>query len=728
MPYYKILEKDILYNELRLYPKSEFFMYSGNVYYNNRADITGAHTDTITHIPSGYISLYEANVDRPSDQLIYPFRTKDGSLTSFKTISTSKLNTDFSYGNVVTASYPLSASITIKYYESGSYDLLVGADDRKYRKEVEALRSAINYNSHYNPIYAISSSIRDLTTDEINIIDIPSIFYGSSIQRGSVDLKYYVTGTMIGRAQDLHKDGNLIHTEQPTSPISGSSVGFVLYDEGFVILYNSSDSIVVNTKEMLFNGTSEYLQIFWADNLMNYLYDGGSVGIDSSVYAIFTKMQLGADAKNNKQDPMAKNAKKEDKPNWAESVGYNWKQKYAVSSVPSTINFDPYINSFTISAWIKTSDSGVNPILTLSGFSVDDEAYYVQYGLRVQSNKLRGICGENSLFSTTTVTDGNWHHVALVNYTDPTTYEKKFALYIDGQKESAVGTSGNKKVDIGLAQLLLGADRTGAETVLYYAGSMNNLTIWDTDLSSTQMEELYNDGCTKNLYHCTFKENLMYWIAMEAFETRAANSNTVKYSEIKTGPAAIAHGAHDEIEIVTISDPDTAPSLVDNTAGCQLWSMTPHTERYTGTSTEHTASWVYFGSTGSSSDRVVSSSFSLKFNGTTRTPVMTIFTYAPKGELNSSNNYTFLEYPGVFSHLEKITADVRSYSEPPNIRIKNIASSSYHLYNEPFKKIVYISEVGIFDEDKNLIATAKLANPIKKEEKDEFIFKLKLDL
>jgi hypothetical protein len=36
--------------------------------------------------------------------------------------------------------------------------------------------------------------------------------------------------------------------------------------------------------------------------------------------------------------------------------------------------------------------------------------------------------------------------------------------------------------------------------------------------------------------------------------------------------------------------------------------------------------------------------------------------------------------------------------------------------------------VGIFDEDKNLIGVAKLANPVMKKEIDEYTFKLKLDL
>ena len=45
-----------------------------------------------------------------------------------------------------------------------------------------------------------------------------------------------------------------------------------------------------------------------------------------------------------------------------------------------------------------------------------------------------------------------------------------------------------------------------------------------------------------------------------------------------------------------------------------------------------------------------------------------------------------------------------------------------------FEKITYISKIGIYDKDRNLIGIAKLATPVKKTENREFTFKLKLDI
>ena len=38
-----------------------------------------------------------------------------------------------------------------------------------------------------------------------------------------------------------------------------------------------------------------------------------------------------------------------------------------------------------------------------------------------------------------------------------------------------------------------------------------------------------------------------------------------------------------------------------------------------------------------------------------------------------------------------------------------------------FEKIVYISKIGVYDDQKNLIAVAKLARPVKKSEDRELI-------
>ena len=55
-------------------------------------------------------------------------------------------------------------------------------------------------------------------------------------------------------------------------------------------------------------------------------------------------------------------------------------------------------------------------------------------------------------------------------------------------------------------------------------------------------------------------------------------------------------------------------------------------------------------------------------------------------------------------------------------------SSAYVDPTGSFEKTTYISKIGIYDEDRNLIGLASLAKPVKKTQDRDFTFKLKLDI
>ena len=102
---------------------------------------------------------------------------------------------------------------------------------------------------------------------------------------------------------------------------------------------------------------------------------------------------------------------------------------------------------------------------------------------------------------------------------------------------------------------------------------------------------------------------------------------------------------------------------------------------------------------------------------------MTMFAFAQAGDLNNSQNPTWLT-----SSVEKTTGFTSgAYIESRNHNIKNTMQSEYCGFDEKFEKQVFISKVGIFDKNKNLIGVAKLANPVQKRETDAFTFKLKVD-
>jgi len=229
MSFKKIKPNEIFINQVEFNPKVNFFIYNGTPYLNNKNQISGAFTANVGNVPTGFINLYEMNVDRniSATGLIYPFITKDGSLTSFKTISTTSFNSDFSYGDIVTGSYPLSSSISRDYYQFG-----------ETRTRIQALQNTLNYYKSSNH-YAYSSSLGNKATQPLNLISIPSIFYGDSIEKGSIDLSFYISGTLIGKLQDTKKNGELIQVGPTGSLNTGSVAGVVLYTEGFILLTGS---------------------------------------------------------------------------------------------------------------------------------------------------------------------------------------------------------------------------------------------------------------------------------------------------------------------------------------------------------------------------------------------------------------------------------------------------------------------------------------------------------
>jgi len=226
--FFKFNKDDVFLNRIKTYPKVEFFIYDGTIYYNNENQ-----KESNYHTPHGHINLYELNVNRnllsSEPDLIYPFITKAGSLFSFKTTSTDSLNLDFAFGDVMKMSYPLTASISIDQYGT---TLTAAKRDVLY-----ALQTTFNHYTTLHPHYAYSSSFGDKEKQELNIISIPSIFYGSGIKKGSIIMKYYVSGTLAAEVSDKYRDGRLIQTSGTTT---GNTIGLALYNEGFLVITSSA--------------------------------------------------------------------------------------------------------------------------------------------------------------------------------------------------------------------------------------------------------------------------------------------------------------------------------------------------------------------------------------------------------------------------------------------------------------------------------------------------------
>jgi hypothetical protein len=210
--------------------------------------------------------------------LYYPFLPKNSSLNSFKSTTTASLQEKL-FGEIISGSYPYSSSINITYFSGSDISY---QPEKKY---IYALKNILNSYSIYSDHYTYSSSLKwDKRTQKIKLINIPSIFFGSSLDKGSIELEYYISGTLIGKLQDKNKNGELIET---TGSNTGSVAGVVLYNEGLILLTGSWSLNDSHTEKYIYNPSTidNPRWIYWGAGLneannttltssYNLLFDG----------------------------------------------------------------------------------------------------------------------------------------------------------------------------------------------------------------------------------------------------------------------------------------------------------------------------------------------------------------------------------------------------------------------------------------------------------------------
>jgi hypothetical protein len=165
----------------------------------------------------------------PNTASYYPFLPKGSSLEGLGGTGASSFSST-QYGDVLAGTYPRTSSLSVEYY----YQVTNYTSERK---KIYALRNTLDYYKAVSPHYAYSSSLGDKADQAINLINIPSVFYGSAIDKGSIELSYYVSGTLLAKLQDINKNGELIQTTGTLG--SGSVAGIVLYSEGIILLTGS---------------------------------------------------------------------------------------------------------------------------------------------------------------------------------------------------------------------------------------------------------------------------------------------------------------------------------------------------------------------------------------------------------------------------------------------------------------------------------------------------------
>lgn len=318
MPLYKFGKNDILTNTIKTHPRQEFFVHSGSVYYQDQNQILGQFVSNVYDIPLGHINIFNENVDRqevntgrtigtssvPDTGIIYPYLIKDPSGLSFKTTSEEEYNT-LSVGDTMTSSYILSSSIG-RYFQSSSqynfyneyYSNLPGVlfdivsdnqftfdEERKrefiktyvsYSSPINNLENVLKDYSIFSPHFLLSSSYGDKRYQDVVMLEIPQLFYGSKIKKGTIELNYYYTGSLVGKLVDNTQNGELIQVSGTISANNGKVAGVVLYNHGIVLLTGSWD-LVTGVNNLFLSASEPGASVTQSYNIHTWNHWGATI-------------------------------------------------------------------------------------------------------------------------------------------------------------------------------------------------------------------------------------------------------------------------------------------------------------------------------------------------------------------------------------------------------------------------------------------------------------------
>ena len=291
---FRFEEDDLFINRLKTYPEYNVFIYQGLQYTNNLKPQTGPGGLTVFDINSNRSGadvvkprvnvtlrkdIFKRQVYNPLVQEIsdpgHSFKVNknwkatgaDNRIISSSypsPVSTPTIESD--YGN----SSPIKRRLTSQTTQTANFwnkETSQIETDTPTGHTINVTASALlnvarKYNTLSDHFIIEGSSIRsrDLLRDDVNFIFIPSMYYGSSIKKGSVELNYFITGSKLVSCADINHDGTLIETTG-SGPSLGNVVGLVLYDEGIIMLTSSA---IAGGPSLRYNGgTSPAIKGSW---------------------------------------------------------------------------------------------------------------------------------------------------------------------------------------------------------------------------------------------------------------------------------------------------------------------------------------------------------------------------------------------------------------------------------------------------------------------------------
>jgi len=170
--------------------------------------------------------------------------------------------------------------------------------------------------------------------------------------------------------------------------------------------------------------------------------------------------------------------------------------------------------SFTISGWFNFSSNKYQGLISFDSSSTRGWFLY-----QLNDNSIRLYDGTNAFTLKTSYTNTNQWDNFILNYNGTS-----LVFYINGLQESTQNVSINLQTNGNDGQI--GNNQAGSGR--YFNGKMSNVQIFNTALSSTEVETLYNNGSPiRTLANIPQSSNLKAWYKLDASEVY--NSSTTEW-------------------------------------------------------------------------------------------------------------------------------------------------------------------------------------------------------
>jgi len=193
-------------------------------------------------------------------------------------------------------------------------------------------------------------------------------------------------------------------------------------------------------------------------------------------------------------------------------------------------------SAFSVSAWVYLDDLGAaTPILTKWNTTSSNKREW-QLNVQVTTGLVFFLLYDetNVVYheakTTTALSAATWYHItATYDGSGGASGGSGIKIYIDGTSDTLTVTNDSSYVIMRntAADVIIGAE-TSAST--FFDGKLDEISVWDKELTAANVTELYNDGCPTELrFHSVYissKSNLVAWWRFETKDVETQDSTT----------------------------------------------------------------------------------------------------------------------------------------------------------------------------------------------------------